>query len=203
MTVLIKQRVRASINFAGRTFNTPDIVSFSVNRSRGQMSAQFSVSVKVPYSDLSTMSAAPESIITITAGFEGALKPVFKGIIRKCSFSPIRQDASKVMMNLSGNDFLSVLEGQKITRRTVNYKDGDGPPERWGVVNSVVKHNTPVRKKLHVQPVDQGPVALPYDGNTHMTLIDPRHSNLYEASPDKTVPAPDKSLEIGIVPEEE
>jgi hypothetical protein len=52
------------------------------------------------------------------------------------------------MLNISGKDEMFIMEGQKINRRLTTYRDGSTPPERWGVINSISKQNTPIRKRL-------------------------------------------------------
>jgi hypothetical protein len=37
------------------------------------------------------------------------------------------------------------------------YKDGSTPPDRWGVVNSVIKHSTPVIQKFKSKIYDKKP----------------------------------------------
>lgn len=144
------QRVRAKITIEGMTsILTPNVVSFNVSKARGQMSASFSASVKVSHDDLAT---TINNNIEIEAGtLEGGLIKIFTGLIERVVVSPVRTDASKVMLNLSGRDVLSVLEGQKINRRVTTYKSGDGPPQRWGAVTGVLRHNTSRLERLPIR----------------------------------------------------
>ena len=157
MATLEKQKVRAEIIFGDITVRTPDVVSFSVNRARNQVSASFSASVRIGYTEIGSSTEILAETIVIRAGVQNSLKTVFTGKIEKCVVNPVRADASKVILNLSGKDVLAVLEGQKINRRLKTYRDGDTPPERWGVVTNIVKHNTPVIQKFKEKIFDDKP----------------------------------------------
>lgn len=157
MAELTKQKIRAEILFGGMTIETPNVMSFNVRRARGQMCATFSASVKVSSSITATDIDASE--IIIKAGSEGNLKTIFTGKIFKCTATPIRTDASKIMLNLSGKDVLHRLEGQKINRRVTTYRDGTTPPQRWGVVTSVTRENTPIKQKFKTKVASHEPVA--------------------------------------------
>ena len=52
---------------------------------------------------------------------------------------------------------LSILEGQNINRRLKTYRDGGSPPERWGVVTGVIKHNTPTIQKFKEKVYNEKP----------------------------------------------
>ena len=152
MATIRGQRVRARITIQGLTsvVETPNVVSFNVSRSRGQMSATFSASIKVPHDDIDKL---VNSVIVIEAGTldGGGLRPVFTGTIERIIVNPVRTDASKVMLNLSGRDVLHILEGQKVNRRVTTYRNGDDPPERWGAVTEVLRHNTGRLERLPVK----------------------------------------------------
>lgn len=147
MATLTQQRVRAEISFGTYTVRTPDVISFSVNKRRGQPVSTFSASVKVSYTFVETGEILHKKIV-IKAGSPTASTTVFTGWIHEIVVSPIRSDASKVMLSISGKDVLSVLEGQKITRRMKTYMDGSRPIARWGVVNNVTRQNTPARQRF-------------------------------------------------------
>jgi len=129
---------------------TPNVVSFNVSRSRGQMSATFSASIKVPHDDIDNL---VNSTILIEAGTldGGGIRPIFTGTIERIVVNPVRTDASKIMLNLSGRDVLYVLEGQKVNRRVTTYRNGDNPPERWGAVTEVLRHNTGRLERLPIK----------------------------------------------------
>lgn len=159
------QKIRAEIILGGMSIVTPNVVSFSVRRTRGQMAATFSASLKMLHTTATDIGAD----IVIKAGTSGSLKTIFTGTVEKSTINPIRTDASMVMLNISGRDVLGILEGQKINRRVKTYSNGNDPPERWGVINSVIKHNTskmekfPVRIRDKKPKVAQGLSRLPYE----------------------------------------
>jgi len=157
MATIEKQKVRARIELGSITAETPDVVSFSVTRARNQMTANFSASIRIGYTEIDSSTALLAETIVIKAGLKNNLRTIFTGKIEKCVVNPVRVDASKVMLNISGRDVLAVLEGQKINRRLKTYRDGSSPPERWGVVSSVVKHNTPTIQKFKEKIYDKKP----------------------------------------------
>lgn len=133
MATLRKEAVRAIIVVGGLTVSTPDVVSFNVTRSRKQMAATFSASLKIDYRDISTIVG---SDVSIAAGRDGISRNIFTGIVEKATINPIRSDASKIMLNISGRDVLMKLEGKNITRRASNTN-----LPLFGVVNSVTRHD--------------------------------------------------------------
>jgi len=145
MATIEREPIRAAITIGNISISTPDVVSFNVKKSRGQMAATFSASVKM---DAALMSNNSTTLVTngvvIEAGLRGREKTIFTGSVHKCTINPIRTDASKVMVSLSGKDVMAVMEGQKINRRIKTYRDGTTPPERWGVITALVEDNTPV-----------------------------------------------------------
>jgi hypothetical protein len=155
MASIIGQRIRAQITIGGLIVRTPNVVSFNVRRARNQMAATFSASLKIPYTTSNNIGAD----IVIEAGLKGNLKKIFTGTIEKSTVNPIRTDASMVMLNISGRDVLAVMEGQKINRRVKTYRDGSNPPERWGIINSVAKHNTSKMEKFPIFIEDNKPKA--------------------------------------------
>ena len=164
MATLEKQPIRAEISIGDEyTIRTPNVMSFNVTRSRGQSSAQFSASVKVGYRDISSSSSLVDSKIIIKAGESTnfiSLPVVFTGLIYKCVINPIRTDASLVMLNISGQDVLSILNGQKINRRLTTNRSGDIPPQRWGIVNNITKQHTPARQKFADKVYSKKSVAV-------------------------------------------
>jgi hypothetical protein len=107
MATIEKQKVRAKIKFGNITVETPDVVSFGVNRSRNQMSATFSASVKIGYDEIGSSIEVLAETIVIEAGLKNNLNTVFTGQIEKCIVNPVRTDASKVILNLSGRDVIA------------------------------------------------------------------------------------------------
>jgi len=146
MATIEREAIRASITLGDIEISTPDVISFNVRKSRGQKAATFSASVKM---DAAAMSNGGLSLISkgvvIEAGVKGSERTIFTGVVQKVTVNPIRTDALKVMVSLAGKDNMSVMEGQKINRRVKTYRDGDTPPERWGVVTAIEEDNTPVK----------------------------------------------------------
>lgn len=177
MANLEKQPIRAEIKIGDNyIIHTPNVVSFNVTRSRGQASAQFSASVKVDYDDISSSSSLVNAKISISAGestYFGNMPTIFTGFVYKCVINPIRSDASKVMLNISGQDALSILNGQKINRRLITRRDGEIPPQRWGIVNSISKQHTPARQKFPDKVYSKKPViVVDWKGNYTVTTPD-------------------------------
>jgi len=148
------QEIRAKITIGDVIIETPDVISFNVTRSRNTPTATFSASVKVPHDLVVESSQILNSNIIIEAGIKDSLKPVFTGIVYKCTVNPIRVDASKVILNLSGKDVLSLLDNQNVNRRVKTYRDGDRPPERWAAVTGVLKRDVPQAMKFPVAIVN-------------------------------------------------
>jgi len=120
-------KVRAEINIGNGNMkagtpplgNENHILSFNVDRARGQI-ASFSASLKVKQSEITGGLLAGTSVV-INAGtintYSAASNIIFTGIIRTVTIAPNRDDPSFVILNISGNDILSRLNGKKFTRR--------------------------------------------------------------------------------------
>jgi len=63
------EKIRAEIIFGALSFETPDIKSFTVSRSRSQLAATFSASIEVP----ATTVFPVDQDVEIKAGVEGGL----------------------------------------------------------------------------------------------------------------------------------
>lgn len=158
---LNNQPVRAEISIGDLgTIKTPDVLSFSVRRARSQMCATFQASIKVDADELKSSIDVLDSGVVIKAGLKGNLKTIFTGKIYSCIINPVKTDASKVMLNLSGKDVLSRLEGQKINRRVTTYRDGSNPPERIGYITSILRKNTAIRQDFPTKMYDADPQSL-------------------------------------------
>jgi len=145
MATIEREAIRAIVTIGDKKISTPDVISFNVKKARGQAAATFSASLRMDALDLSdsAMGLVAKGII-IEAGIKNRERQIFTGIVQKVTINPIRTDASKVMVSLSGKDLMYKMEGQKINRRVKTYRDGDKPPERWGVVTAIEEDNTPV-----------------------------------------------------------
>jgi hypothetical protein len=83
-------------------------------------------------------------VITIDAGANGANHRVFYGFIKSVTISPCREYPSFVIMNITGVDVLSKLEGKKFTRRC-RYAHGT-----WVSITGVVREGLRSGKLLYV-----------------------------------------------------
>jgi hypothetical protein len=124
-------KVRASINIGNIDVVTPYILSFSVNKARGQIST-FSAKLKVEGSVVA--STAIKEYVKIKAGVGGASNTIFSGIIIQVSISPCWDDPNFVIMDVSGADCIHLLQGKKYTRRvtadTASWVSIDGVARR-------------------------------------------------------------------------
>jgi len=162
-TTVLYQKIRAKITFGNIIVETPYVVSFNVRKARGQMAATFSASIKVPADTFSGKNGGESvgSAITIEAGAP-ELKKIFTGRIFKVVTNPIFTDSSLVMVNLSGRDVLSLLEGQKVTRLVDTLRDQEGnSPGRWGVITSVTRSDQALEGRFYNRLYTSGPVAVP------------------------------------------
>lgn len=201
MATMEERAVRATVTFGDLTITTPDVVSFNVRRARGQMCATFTASVKVSSSYLSSSRDIINANIVIKAGFktEGE-KTIFTGKIFKATINPIRTDASKVMLSLSGKDVLHIMEGQKINRRVKTYRDGEKPPERWGLITNITKENTTARASFPRKVTNKRPKVV--KGIDLPKII--RTPTLYGRKIDKDAATPvGKITAINLGPQEE
>jgi len=114
-------KVRAKIIIGNITAETPSgsaqedhILSFSVDKARGKPSS-FSASLKVRGSYITGSTAG--SLIEIHAGENSAQYKIFTGIVKTANITPCKEDPGFVILNLSGEDVLSRLQGKKFTRR--------------------------------------------------------------------------------------
>lgn len=90
------------------------ILSFNVDKARGQIST-FSASLKVKHQAVGGSIAGSE--VKIEAGRDSPQNTIFRGIVRRVNITPCRDDPGYVILNVSGNDILSRLDGKKYTRR--------------------------------------------------------------------------------------
>jgi hypothetical protein len=119
-----KVKIRARVEVGSLRAYTPSasvgssdslILSFNVNRSRGQVST-FDARLKVPANQASDVTKGE---VKIYAGSGYASRLIFTGIARKATITPCFDDPHYVIMNISGADVLSLLQNKKYTRRCV------------------------------------------------------------------------------------
>ncbi len=107
------EKIRAEVSFGGLTFETPDVKSFSVSRSRSQLAATFSASIEVP----ATTVFPVDQDIVIRAGIVGDIKTIFTGQVLSITVNPSFERAATYVVNMSGSDRLQELDGKTISRR--------------------------------------------------------------------------------------
>ena len=107
------EKIRARIIFGSLIFETPDIQSFSVSRSRTSLPTTFNCSIEVP---VTTVFPTDQDII-IEAGTLGNLQRLFTGNVLSITVNPSFDDASAYVVNLSGADRFQEIEGKTISRR--------------------------------------------------------------------------------------
>ncbi len=107
------EKIRAKVIFGSLEFETPDVQSFSVNRSRSAIAATFSCSIKVP---VTTIFPTDQDLV-IEAGTLGNLQRLITGNVLSITVNPSFEDAASYIINLSGADRLQELEGKNISRR--------------------------------------------------------------------------------------
>lgn len=120
-------KIRATVEVGGITVKTPYIQSFNVRKSRGSLST-FDASLKVSYESVTSNSSGP---VTIRAGENGSERLIFTGILKKATASPCWDDPGFIILNISGTDVLSQLQGKKYTRRCRSTNSS------WVSINSV------------------------------------------------------------------
>ncbi|HEC64590.1 MAG TPA: hypothetical protein ENI23_04800 [bacterium] len=151
MANISREEIRAEIDISGTTFSTPAIKSFSVSKSRQSLSAQFSASIEVSPDDFTEVGGD----VVIRAGLKGQLKTIFTGVIRNASAKPSWEDAFKVILNISGNDRMYILDDKKFSRRALN--EGLAP---WASITSVSRRQQVSQYNWKRKNVSIGKIAF-------------------------------------------
>lgn len=133
-------KIRAKVTVGGLTVKTPFITRFTVNKTRGNPST-FSASLKVKATGkIGTLSCtSTPTYIKIEAGGgvgsggTASLKTIFSGIVQQATISPVFDDPTYVLLNISGSDILSTLRGKKYSRRSTATESS------WVSIDSVVR----------------------------------------------------------------
>ncbi len=107
------EKIRARVTFGSLEFETPDVVSFSVSRSRSSLASTFTCSLTVP---VTTVFPTNQDIV-IEAGTLDNLQRLITGNVLSISVNPSFEDAAAYVVNLSGADRFQELEGKNISRR--------------------------------------------------------------------------------------
>jgi len=105
--------IRAVIKIGDLEVRTPFVQSFNVRKTRGQLST-FDATLKVDHSQISSSNIG--GFVTISAG-SNRIRKIYTGILKKSTVSPCWDDPGYVLLNISGTDILSHLQGKKYTRR--------------------------------------------------------------------------------------
>ncbi len=155
-------KIRAKITVGtSLTVETPFILSFNVNKARGQI-ATFDASLKILGSSI-THSITGDHVKVYAGSSSTYLSNViFSGIVKNITISPCWDDPQDVYMNISGEDILSVLRGKKYTRRstasTASWISIDGV-SRKGLRSSKFKARAVNTMELgHADFQQEGPV---------------------------------------------
>ena len=153
MAVTVERiKIRAEIIFNGISVVTPNIMSFNVRKARGQSSASFSASLKIPHDQLNSSSVGRTANVVIRAGEEGQLKTIFTGYVYKMSLNPSRTDSSYAIVNVSGKDVLSTMEGQNVTRRVPAQQLA-----KWGSITSLLVKRDKFKERFPLKIRDDQP----------------------------------------------
>ncbi len=134
MVEIVQEKIRASITVGGTTYTTPDVQSFSVNKSRQSLSATFSASIAIGTSEAAGISGDE---VVIKAGLLGSETTIFTGVVRNASINPFWDDPSKVVLQISGNDIMYILDDKKFSRRAVT----EGL-STWAEITGIARRNT-------------------------------------------------------------
>ena len=153
-------KIRAQVKLGSVIAVTPSgnmasdniIMSFNVDKQRGQISS-FSASLKVKSNDVSGNILGSE--VVIKAGRGNPSNLIFTGICRSANITPCRDDPIFVILNISGNDVLSRLDGKKYTRRCRSTRG------TWVGIDSVTRPGLRTGKLLYTA-ID--PTIEPFGG---------------------------------------
>lgn len=108
-----EEKIRAIVSLGGVEFRTPYVKSFNVNKSRGQISSTFNVTLEV----LAGTSFSLGQPVVIRAGLRGREKKIFTGVVEGTSVRPVHGKPSYFSLTVQGGGVLSVLEGKTFSRR--------------------------------------------------------------------------------------
>jgi len=100
--------IRATIKVNSLSVSTPYIQSFNIRLARGQLSS-FDASLKVRGYELDSLAGGKVEF--------WAPSLIYTGIVKKATISPCWDDPGYVLLNISGTDVLSLLQGKKFSRR--------------------------------------------------------------------------------------
>ena len=129
----IKQvKVRASVKVGGATVVTPYILSFSVNLARGQVGT-CSAKLKMSGSQIESISSGSSTAIQVKAGADLASNTIFSGEVTGMGINPCWDDPLYTIVDITAQDWLSLLQGKKYTRRVTAQRSS------WVSIDSVTR----------------------------------------------------------------
>lgn len=86
------------------------------------------------------------------------IRKIFTGYALKLNFTPCRDDAEFIFLNVSGNDVFYSLQDKKFTRRTK-----PSSLEMWGAITSVVRSNANFDTKFSKLPSESDKATTDLD----------------------------------------
>ena len=101
----------ASIHLAGMVIKTPDIISISVSRTRGQIVGGASVSFHLTDANAQYLSTGSNIVIKIYT------QPVFTGTIKRLIIQPSSRCSGELIIRIQAEDAMSKLNNKAFTRR--------------------------------------------------------------------------------------
>ena len=171
-------KVRAKITIGGLVVETPYIQSFNVSVVRGQIST-FSAQFKVPYNEVRGNIVGQD--ITIDAGRGSPSNRIFAGLVKRAKISPVFDDPDYVLMSVSGEDIISLLNGKKYTRRC------RATTATWVTIDNVVRKGlrTGKFKALRSSATTIVPTS-PFDIDSNTGLVNTTPTDLFETCTQNT-----------------
>jgi len=130
MATIRREDIRARITIGTLVIETPDVLSFSVSRSRGQPSASFNATIEVSV-DYSFQAVGDD--IIIEAGLKDNLNRIFTGEIEQVQVNPHWEKSERYLLSISGRDRMARLEGKRFSRRQRSLGLG-----KLGIISGIV-----------------------------------------------------------------
>ena len=114
MATIRREDIRARISIGGLIVETPDILSFSVSKSRTNPSASFQASIEV---DIDSSTLAVGETVIIEAGLKDDLIRIFTGYIENTQVNPHWEKSDRFVLGIGGRDIMGNLDGKRFSRR--------------------------------------------------------------------------------------
>jgi hypothetical protein len=97
----------------------------------------------VPHGELNSTNVGRNTNVIIKAGEGSPDKTIFTGYVYRMSINPSRTDSSYAIVNISGKDVMSVMEGQNITRRVPAQQLA-----KWGSITGVISKRDKFKERF-------------------------------------------------------